>query len=112
MLDNTSNQPCKFRTKSWVERNDESRGIYNTNSQIKIKTTMLKSSSCASSDAYVIVKWNVTVNNRAADGTSANNTNKKVLFRNYAAFTNYISEIHNTQVNNANDIDILMPANV
>ena len=54
----------------------------------------------------------MTVNNRAGDGTSANNTNKKVLFRNYAAFTNYISEIHNTQVNNANDIDILMPANV
>ena len=112
MLDNTSNQPCKFRTKNWVERNDESRGIYNTNSQIKIKTTMLKSSSCASSDAYIIVKRNVTVNKTAADGTSANNTNKKVLFKNCGPFTNCISEINNTQVDNAKSIDIVLPANV
>ena len=44
LLDNTSNQPCKFRTNKWVEINDESRGTYNTNSQIKFRTTMLKSS--------------------------------------------------------------------
>ena len=42
--DNKSNQPSKFRTKNWVEINDESRGTYNVNSQIKFKTTMLKSS--------------------------------------------------------------------
>ena len=45
-IDDTSNQPYKFRTKNWVEINDESRGIYNFNSQIKFKTTMLKSSLC------------------------------------------------------------------
>ena len=39
--DNTLNQPSKFRTKNWVEINDESRGVYNVNSQIKLKTTML-----------------------------------------------------------------------
>ena len=44
LLDNASNQPSKFRTKNWVEMNDESRRTYNTNSQIKFKTTMLKSS--------------------------------------------------------------------
>ena len=36
------NQPSKFRTKNWVEINDESRGVYNTGSQIKFKTTILK----------------------------------------------------------------------
>ena len=41
LLDNTSNQPFKFKAKNWVETNDESRGTYNTNSQIKFKTTML-----------------------------------------------------------------------
>ena len=41
LIDNTSNQPSKFRTKNWVEISDESRGAYNFNSQIKLKTTML-----------------------------------------------------------------------
>ena len=43
LIDDASNQPSKFRTKHWVEINDESRGTYNANSQIKFKTTMLKS---------------------------------------------------------------------
>ena len=36
LLENTPNQPTKFRTKNWVEINDDSRGTYNTNSQIKL----------------------------------------------------------------------------
>ena len=56
LLENTSNQPFKFKTKSWVEINDESRGTYNTNSQIKFKTTMLKSSLRDYRDAYILVK--------------------------------------------------------
>ena len=106
LIDDASNQPSKFRTKNWVEINDESRGTYNANSQIKFKTTMLKSSLCDYSDAYIIVKGTITVNNTAADGAAANNTNKKVIFKN---FTNCISEINNTQVGNAKDIDIVMP---
>ena len=43
LIDDTSNQPSKFRTKNWI---DESRGVYNVNSQMKFKTTMLKSSLC------------------------------------------------------------------
>ena len=66
MLDNTSNQPSKFRTKNWVEINDESRGTYNTNSHIKFKTTMLKSSLCGYSDAYILVKGTITVPNTTA----------------------------------------------
>ena len=48
LSDNTSNQPPKFRTKNWVEINDELRGTYNDNvgNQIKFKTTMLKSNLC------------------------------------------------------------------
>ena len=46
LIDDTSYQPFKFRTKNLVEINDESRGVYNVNSQIKFKTTMLKSSLC------------------------------------------------------------------
>ena len=107
--DNTLNQPSKFRTRNWIEINDESRGAYNVNSQIKFKTTMLKSSLCDYSDAYILVKGTITINNTAAQGVGANNINKKVIFKNCAPFTNCISEINNTQIDNAKDIDIVMP---
>ena len=61
-LIDASNQPSKFRTRNWVEINDESRGAYNVNSQIKFKTTMLKSSLCDYSDAYILVKGTITIN--------------------------------------------------
>ena len=109
MRDDASNQPSKFRTKNWVEVNDESRGTYNVNSQIKFKTAILKSSLCDYSDAYVLVKVNNIVGNTAAADADANNTNKKVIFKNCTPFTNCISEINNTQVDNAKDIDIVMP---
>ena len=104
-----SSEPNTFRTKNWVEINDESRGTYNVNSQIKFKATMLKSSLFDYSDAYILVKGTITVNNTAAADADANNTNKKVIFKNGASFTNCISEINNTQVDNAKDIDIVMP---
>ena len=109
LIDDTSNQPSKFRTRNWVEINDESRGAYNVNSQIKFKTTMLKSSLCGYSDAYILIKGTISVNNTAAAGAAGNNINKKVIFKNCAPFTNCISEINNTQIDNAKDIDIVMP---
>ena len=109
LIDDTSNQPFKFRTKNWVEINDESRGTYNVNSQIKFKTTMLKSSLCDYSDTYLLVKGTISVNNTAAEGVAADNANKKVIFKNCAPFTNCINEINNTQIDNAKDIDIVMP---
>ena len=109
LIDNTLNQPSKFRTRNWVEINDESRGAYNVNSQIKFKTTMLKSSLCDYSDAYILDKGTISANNTAADGAAANNTNKKVIFKNCTPFANCISEINNTQIDNAKRIDIVMP---
>ena len=82
LIDDTSNQPSKFRTKNWVKINDESRGAYNVNSQIKFKTIMLKSSLCDYSDASILVKGTISVNNTAAAGAAVNNINKKVIFKN------------------------------
>ena len=112
--DDTLNQPSKFRTRNWVEINDESRGAYNVNSQIKFKTTMSKSSLCDYSDAYILVKGTISVNNTAAQGSAVNNNNNnnnnnKVIFKNCVPFTNCISEINNTQIDIAKDIDIVMP---
>ena len=109
LLDNASDQPSKFRTKSWVEINNESRGTQSVNRQIIFKTSMLRSSLFDYSDAYILVKGNISVNNTAADDASADNTNKKVIFKNCATLTDCISKINNTQVDNSKDIDIVMP---
>ena len=109
LLNDTSNKSSKFRTRNWVEINDDIRGAYSPNKQIRFKTAMLRSSLCDYSDAYILVKGNITVNNTAADGAAANNTNKKVIFKNCAPFTNCISKINNTQIDNAEYIDIVMP---
>ena len=108
LMDDASNQPSKFRTRNWVEINDESRGTYNVNSQIEFKTTMLRSSLCDHSDPYILVKETIAVNNTATAGADANNTDKKIIFKNCAQFTNYICKIDNIQTDNAKDIDIVV----
>ena len=61
-----SNQPCIFRTRNWVEINDESRGTYTSN-DIKFKTTMLRSNSCDYVDAYILVKGTITITGAGDD---------------------------------------------
>ena len=109
MLENAPNKPSKFKAKNWIEINDDIRDAYSPNKQIKFKTTMLRSSLCDFSDPYILVKGNITVNNTAAEEANANNTNKKVIFKNCVPFTNCISKINNTQIDNAEYIDIIMP---
>ena len=105
LLADESNKPFKFRTRKWVEINDDIRGAYSPNKQIRFKTAMLRSSLCHYSDAYILVKGNITVNSTAA----ATNTNKKVIFKNCAPFPNCISKMNNTQIDIAEYIDIVMP---
>ena len=109
MLNNGSNKPSKVRTRNWVEINDDVRDIYSLNKQIKFKTSMLRSSLCDYSDAYILVKGNILVNNTAADGAAANNADKKVMFKNCAPFTNCISKINSTHIDSAEYIDIVTP---
>ena len=63
---NESNQPSKFRTRSWVEINDESRGTYTSN-DIKFKTTMLRSNLCDYADAYILLKGTTTITSTGDD---------------------------------------------
>ena len=59
-LDSASIQPSKFRRRNWVEINDELRETY-TSSDIKFKTTVLRSNLCDYGDAYIRVKGNITI---------------------------------------------------
>ena len=67
LTDDASYQPSKSRTTNWVEINDDSRATYNANSQITFKTTMLKSSLCDYSDAYILVKGKITISGAGDD---------------------------------------------
>ena len=108
LLDSASNKPSKFRTRNWVEINDDIRGAYSPNKQIRFKTAMLRSSLCDYSDAYILVKGNISVNNTA---TAAAPTDRsiKVIFKKITPFTNCISKINNTQIDNTEYINIVMP---
>ena len=110
LLGNASNQPSKFRTKHWIEINDQSRRTYNTNNYITFKTTMLKSSLCDYSDAYILVKGRTTITGVGANAEARHEDerNKGVIFKNFAPFTNRKSVINNTERDNAKNIDIIM----
>ena len=110
LLDNASNQPSKFRTKNWIEINDQSRVVYNTNSDIRFEITMLKSNLCAYNDAYILVKGRITITGARNDVAARrpDERNKGVIFKNCASFIICKSEINNIEINNAKDIDIVM----
>ena len=67
LLDNTPNQLSKFRAQISVEIDNDSRRTYNTNSQIKCKTSILKSTLCDYSDAYISVNGPITITGDGAD---------------------------------------------
>ena len=110
LLEIESNQPSKFRTRNWVEINDESRGTY-TNNDVKFKTTMLRSNLCDYADSYILVKGTITITGAGDDDAAKrlDERNKGVIFKNCAPFTKCISRINNTDIDNAQDIDIVMP---
>ena len=81
MLDNTPNQPPKFSTKSWVEVNDDLRGTYSADSQIKFKTSMQSLSLCYYSDTYTLIERTITVTITAAADANLVNRNKEVIFK-------------------------------
>ena len=72
---------------------------------------MLRASLCDYSDTYVIVSGTITItggeNNDA--GRRLGERNKEVIFKNCAPFTDCMSEINNTEVNNAKYVDVVMP---
>ena len=109
-LESTSDNPSKFKTRNWVEINDESRGNY-ANNDIRFKTTMLRSNLCDYADSYILVKGTITItgegDNTAAE--RADERDKGVTFKSCAPFTRCISRINNTDIDNAHDTDIVMP---
>ena len=75
--------------------------------ELDLKTSMLRSIVCDCSNSYILVSANVTVRNTRA---AANPNNRKnIIIKNCAPFTNCIREIDHTQIDNAKDLDMIMP---
>ena len=129
-LDTTSDNKDlpTFVTKKWIEVYDQSEGNYNVNKEIRIKTSILRSDLFDFGDACIVVKGNITVtkktftadvidvpNNTAANVTATNTANnnafgeKKLFFKNNAPFINFISNIDGVKIDNAEDLDVVMP---
>ena len=111
LLDNASNQRSKYRTKNWVEINDESKESYSAGGDIRFKTTMLRSNLQDYADAYILVKRTITITGAGADDAAKqlDERNKGVIFKNCSPFTKCISRINNTDIDTAQDFDIVMP---
>ena len=107
LLESTSDNPSKFRTRNWVEINDESRGTYTSN-DIKFKTTMLRSNLCDYADAYIFVKETIKITGTGTTA-AANERDKGAIFKNCAPFIKCISRINNRDIDTAQDINIVMP---
>ena len=84
----------KFVTKKWIEVYDQSEGNYNVNKEIRIKTSMLRSDLCDFSDAYIVVKGDITLTKTNGRGI-IDIRNRFLAFKNNTPFTNCISKINN-----------------
>ena len=94
----------RFVTKKWVEVYNQSGGNYNANEEIRIKTSILRSNLCDYSDAYIVVKGIITV--VRLNGVKRK---KSAGLKNNAPFINCISKIDGVKIDNAEDLDVVMP---
>ena len=118
----------KFVTNKWVEVFDQSQKNHDVNKEIRMKTSMLRSNLCDFSDAYTVVTGNIFVtkkrftanyfeapNNTNLNATNTNNANnkafgeKKLVFKNNTPFVNCISKIDSMKIDNAENLDVVMP---
>ena len=111
MLDTTPNEIPRFITKNWVKVHDQSGSAddrYKPNKKIRFKTSLLRSDLCDYSDAYIVAKGDITLTKTNGRGI-IDIKNRFLAFKNNAPFTNRISKINNGLINNAEDLNIVMP---
>ena len=98
----------KFITKKWIENHDQSdcaKNRYKPSKQIRFKTFMVRSDLCDYSDAYIVVKGDIITEGR----NKMDMKNMSLAFKNNASFVNWISKINNVLIDNAENLDVVMP---
>ena len=109
--DNENEQLSKFFTRKYIRVNSLS-NTYNENKSIRFKTPMLRSNLCDYSDTYILVKSTITVTAPGANN-GANNIrdkrNRPLILKNNAPFVSCITRINRELIEDANDLDIVIP---
>ena len=101
-------QLSKFITREYVRVNSLL-STYNENKSIRFKTPMLRSSLCDYSDAYILVKGTITVTDPGANNGANNIRNRPLILKNNAPFVLCITRINGELIEDADDLDIVMP---
>ena len=103
----SANQLPRYITKKWIEVYDESDRTYNTNKDVRFKTPQLRNDLCDWSDAYIVVTGKITV-------TDPNNNtySQKLALKNNAPFFSCVTRINNIVIDDAQDLDIVMPLHI
>ena len=107
--DNQSEQLSKYVTREYVEVNSLSKKYYE-NKSIRFKTPMLRSDLCDYSDVYILVKGTITVNGvvNGAENDIARR-NRPLILKNNAPFVSCITRINGELIEDADNLDIVMP---
>ena len=111
LLGTTTDKVPRFITKKWVEGHDQSgeaENRYKLSKPIRVKSSILKSDLCDFSDAYIVVKGDITLTKTNGRGI-IDIRNRFLAFKNNAPLTNCILKINNVLIDNAEDLDIVMP---
>ena len=111
LLSEESEQLSKFVTREHVTVNSLL-DTYNENKSIRFKTPMLRSNLCDYSDAYILVKGTIIVT-APGDNNNANNIrdkrNRPLILKNNVPFVSCITRINGELIEDADDLDIVMP---
>ena len=110
LLDRPRDRLSKFVTKNWIKVNDlGERMDYDPKRQIRFKTSMLRSDLCNFSDAYVWIKGTITITAAAGANNVRDKKNRSLVLKNNALFISCISKINSELIENAEDLDVVMP---
>ena len=102
-----SEEILKFSTKKWIEISDYSNGTYNSNKDIRFKTSQLRNDLCDFNDTYIAVTGKITATHPDDNGFAYD---RKVTLKNSPApFSNCILKVNNHLIEDAQDLDIVIP---
>ena len=106
-LDTTSDDKDlpRFVTKKWIEVYNQSEKNYSPNKEIRIKTSMLRSNLCNFSDMFIVLEGDITLEG----DNNANKRNKNLAFKNNGPFINCIPKVNGKKIDNAEDLDVVIP---
>ena len=109
--DNESKQLSKFVPREYVRVNSLL-NTYNENKSIRFKRPMLRSNLCDYSDAYILVKGTIIVTAPGVNNDANNirdKRNRPIILKNNAPFVSCITRINGELIEDADDLDIVMP---